>query len=115
MNDRKPSSVFAGIRFGEVIEETIREAVALGDDSIEWDFSPILIPPHGGGPPMVAYLLIISCRSLLLTAPRVACCDIIKDSCPDNGALRRSAADTLQAMYAARAELARSPGSSGVN
>ena len=113
MTENSPAAVFAGIRYGEVIEEAIRDQVALGRDGIEWDFTPLLIPNPAGGE--VAYLLIISCRSLLLTAPRVAMCDIVHDASPDSMALRTIVKATLEKLYQARAELARGPGGSGVN
>jgi len=113
MTENSPAAVFAGIRYGQVIEEAIRDQVALGRDGIEWDFSPLLIPNPAGGE--VAYLLIISCRSLLLTAPRVAMCDIIHDASPDGLALHATVKATLVKLYEARAELARGPGGIGAN
>lgn len=113
MAESSPAAVFAGIRHGEVIEEAIRDNIGLGRDGIEWDFSPLLIPDAGGGE--VAYLLVISCRSLLLTAPRIAMCEIIHNPSPDSMTLSNAAAAVLEQLYATRAELARGPGGSGVN
>jgi len=113
MTESSPIAVFAGIRYAEVIEEAIRDNVGLGRDGIEWDFAPLLIPDPAGG--KVEYLLIISCRSLLLLAPRVAMCDIVHDSSPDSLTLSNAAAAVLEKLYQARAELARGPDGSGVN
>jgi hypothetical protein len=113
MPENSPAAVFAGIRYGQVIEEVIHDRVALGRDGIEWDFSPLLIPNPAGGE--VAYLLIVSCRSLLLTAPRVAMCDIVRDSSPDSATLRKAVTAVLEKLYQARAELARGPGAIGAN
>lgn len=108
---------FAGVRFGRVIEEAIRAAVlgAAGGDSLEWDFAPQIIPGPPGTPPKVGYLLIVSCRSMLLTAPRVAMCDVLEDSSPSDDKLRALAAAAVQSLYEERAALARAPGAQGVN
>jgi hypothetical protein len=107
---------WAGVRFGRVIDEAIHAATlgAAGGDAIEWDFAPLIsIVP--GQQPKVGYLLIISCRSMLLTARRISMCDTIDDSSPTDDQIRALTAGVVQSMYEARAAAANDPGAQGVN
>src|ERR1700722_12563435 len=107
---------YAGVRFGRVIDDALHAATAGGGggDALEWDFAP-MISVTPGGPPKVAYLLIVSCRILLLTAPRVAMCDLLEDSSPTDDKIRALVAGAVQSLYEERAALARAPGAQGVN
>jgi hypothetical protein len=108
---------YAGVRFGRIIEDAIRNATGgdVGGDALEWDFAPFVMPMPAGAPPRIGYLLIVSCRSLLLTAPRVAMCDVIEDSSPAEARIQTTVASVVQQLYEARAALARAPGAQGLN
>lgn len=101
--------------FGRIIDNVIAEQV-LGDERFEWDFSPVIVPSLTvPGAIEAAYLLIVSCRSLLLTPPWCAVNDLIRDGHPSEPQIRRATAGCIEGLYDMRRELANDPNASGVN
>lgn len=85
---------------------------ALGD-SYGFDIGPVLIPSQQG---MAAgYLLVISCRSPVLMPPRMAQCQVIADTWPDEATLAVAVGACMDGLAAARAELLKVPAQANGN
>lgn len=110
----KPSARWSGERFAEVIETAINETV-LGD-RIDWDFSPAVMPAETrAGQPVTAYLVILSCRSPLISPPRISVTDVIWDSCPSDEQIRHAVTRAVTALYEVRRDIAHGARSQGAN
>ena len=108
-------AVRAADRYRQVIEKTINENV-LGDP-VEWDFSPVVVPQmlQAGAEPVCAYLLVLSCRSLLLSPPRVAVTDMLWDSCPSDEQIRTEVIASLDGLFKTRIEVSARPDTQGMS
>lgn len=89
-------------QFRQIVEAKIAEIV-LGDP-IVYDLAPIFIPDQNGQL-LVAYCLIVSCRSPVLSPPRIAISDLILDACPSKDQLEASVEKTITALFKLRAKL----------
>lgn len=92
---------WAGVRYAKVIEDAIT-AGALGD-SIEWDFTPIITVTADG--PSAGYVLILSCRSMMLVPPRIAVCAALADATPVDAVVRNLVTTSLDELYHLRSEM----------
>jgi hypothetical protein len=93
---------WAGIRYAKVIEEAIT-AGALGD-LIEWDFAPIITVTEEGEP-SAGYVLILSCRSMMLVPPRIAVCAALPDGSPVDAVVCNLVTTSLDQLYHIRSEM----------
>lgn len=113
MNDSHGAE-WAALRFQKVIKEEI-DSGALGD-VIEWDFSPVIYPSgEPGGQPACGYVLILSCRSPLISPPRIAVYDATWDAAPSDHDVRQMVIKAIEALYKVRAGLTRLPNAQGPN
>jgi hypothetical protein len=76
----------------------------LSSDPVSYDLAPIVLPADGGQA-MGAYLLILSVRSPLLSPPRIAVSDVIRDAYPTAGQIEDAVRNALGILADARAEL----------
>jgi len=79
----------------------------LSSDPVSYDLGPIVLPADGGVQAMAAYLLILSVRSPLLSPPRIAVSDVIRDAYPTPEQIEAAVRNALDILARARAGLLR--------
>lgn len=102
-------------RFRDQIAHTLDDAlsghaapvspVSRGRLDIRFDFGPIATPDPATHQMHVAYLLVLSCRSPLLSPPRIAVNDIIFDGYPSEQQVRHAVRRSLEALLGVREQM----------
>jgi hypothetical protein len=87
----------------ETIAERLAEIV-LGLD-VDYDLAPAIVPCGPAQQPVVAHLLILSCRSPLLSPPRISVSDLIYDTCPADPVLTDSVDKTVGQLLVLRQQM----------
>jgi hypothetical protein len=96
--------VYARGHFREHVEKIISETV-LGDP-VSYDIAPVVVPsPDGSGNMVVAYLLVLSCRSPVLRPPRIAVSDVIYDGHPSDEQLAGAVTKAITSLFEVRRQL----------
>lgn len=98
-------ALYARVLLEHAVKREI-DQVYLGPEALHFDFGPILIPGPGGQG-MAGYLLILSCKSPLLTPPRIALPEIIADAYPSDSQIKDAVTKALATLIDARARLLR--------
>lgn len=95
-------SIYVRDDFRDTIAMRLAETV-LGDP-IGFDLAPAVVPGPDGSP-VVAYVLILSCKSPLLSRPRISVSDMIADSCPSTAQLHEAVDRSVESLFKVRSQL----------
>jgi hypothetical protein len=90
-----------------VVEQTIAETI-LSNEVFWYDISPNVVANPSGDPsmpPVIGYVVIISCKSPVLSPPRIAISDVIYDGHPSDQQVESTVKGLLDSLFEVRRQL----------
>lgn len=104
----------AGVSLRELAARLIDEQVI--GDAVDFDFGPVLLPDQQTpGLFVPGYMLILSCRSPVLSPPRIAAFDPLYDAYPAEALIRAAVTSCVTTLFEARAKLCQAGPFPGLN
>ena len=91
----------------EYMRETVNQALSetvLGEP-MSFDIAPVLVPNPQTGQMVVGYMVVVSCRSPVLSPPRIAAFAVIVDAHPNDQQLEAAVKQNTESLFEMRRQL----------